>query len=103
MAELRQLVSAADGPMVSSPKYAHGVPGSLKNLLDWTIPTIRTDMRTPIPRDTRPTSGSSRRPAAPLHRAEAVAEDGPARGARLLDRSTPNSNSGTSPHTSRHN
>jgi NAD(P)H-dependent FMN reductase len=28
---------AADGVIVSSPEYAHGVPGGLKNALDWLV------------------------------------------------------------------
>jgi NAD(P)H-dependent FMN reductase len=30
-------VTAADGVVVSSPEYAHGVPGGLKNALDWLV------------------------------------------------------------------
>jgi chromate reductase, NAD(P)H dehydrogenase (quinone) len=37
VAELRARVIAADGWIVSSPEYAHGVPGSLKNALDWLV------------------------------------------------------------------
>lgn len=37
VAELRALVAAADGMLISSPEYAHGVPGSLKNALDWLV------------------------------------------------------------------
>ncbi|MBA3547736.1 MAG: NAD(P)H-dependent oxidoreductase [Nannocystis sp.] len=33
----RALLRAADGLLVSSPEYAHGVPGSLKNALDWVV------------------------------------------------------------------
>lgn len=29
--------SEADGVLISSPEYAHGVPGSLKNALDWVV------------------------------------------------------------------
>jgi NAD(P)H-dependent FMN reductase len=32
----RELI-AADGVLFSSPEYAHGVPGSLKNALDWVV------------------------------------------------------------------
>ena len=35
--ELRSRVIAADGWVISSPEYAHGVPGSLKNALDWLV------------------------------------------------------------------
>ena len=30
-------VMASDGVIVSSPEYAHGVPGGLKNALDWLV------------------------------------------------------------------
>jgi chromate reductase, NAD(P)H dehydrogenase (quinone) len=39
-AEARRLieaVSAADGVIISCPEYAHGVPGGLKNALDWLV------------------------------------------------------------------
>lgn len=34
---LRAQVGAADGVVISSPEYAHGMPGSLKNALDWLV------------------------------------------------------------------
>lgn len=34
---LRAALAAADGLLVSSPEYAHGVPGGLKNALDWIV------------------------------------------------------------------
>lgn len=30
-------ISNADGLIVSSPEYAHGIPGGLKNLFDWLV------------------------------------------------------------------
>jgi chromate reductase, NAD(P)H dehydrogenase (quinone) len=36
-ARLIEAVGAADGLVVSSPEYAHGVPGGLKNALDWLV------------------------------------------------------------------
>jgi len=35
--DFRTLLSAADGFLVSTPEYAHGVPGSLKNAFDWIV------------------------------------------------------------------
>jgi NAD(P)H-dependent FMN reductase len=35
--DLRARVAAADALLISSPEYAHGVPGSLKNALDWLV------------------------------------------------------------------
>lgn len=37
VAELRQLLIEADAVLISSPEYAHGVPGVLKNMLDWLV------------------------------------------------------------------
>lgn len=33
----RQLLNEADGVIICTPEYAFGVPGSLKNALDWTV------------------------------------------------------------------
>jgi NAD(P)H-dependent FMN reductase len=35
--EFRRLLANADGVIISSPEYAHGIPGSLKNALDWLV------------------------------------------------------------------
>ncbi len=35
--ELRRSVGRADGLLICSPEYARGVPGSLKNALDWLV------------------------------------------------------------------
>ena len=37
VADLRAQIGAADGLLFSSPEYARGVPGSLKNALDWLV------------------------------------------------------------------
>jgi Predicted flavoprotein len=37
VAELRRQVGEADALIISTPEYAHGVPGSLKNALDWLV------------------------------------------------------------------
>lgn len=36
-AELRRQVLGCDGLLISSPEYAHGVPGGMKNALDWIV------------------------------------------------------------------
>ncbi|HVV73580.1 MAG TPA: NAD(P)H-dependent oxidoreductase [Verrucomicrobiae bacterium] len=33
----RDLLRRADGVIICTPEYAHGVPGSLKNAIDWTV------------------------------------------------------------------
>ena len=38
--QLRARIGAADGLLFCSPEYAHGVPGSLKNALDWLVSSI---------------------------------------------------------------
>ena len=37
VADLRRRIGDADGLLISSPEYARGVPGSLKNALDWLV------------------------------------------------------------------
>jgi chromate reductase, NAD(P)H dehydrogenase (quinone) len=37
VAALRSQIGAADGLAICSPEYAHGIPGSLKNALDWLV------------------------------------------------------------------
>src|SRR5205807_8349215 len=37
VAKFRAEVARADALMISSPEYAHGVPGTLKNALDWLV------------------------------------------------------------------
>jgi NAD(P)H-dependent FMN reductase len=34
---LRELLKAADGVLICTPEYAYGMPGTLKNALDWTV------------------------------------------------------------------
>jgi chromate reductase len=36
-AALRAALQASDGFLIACPEYAHGVPGGLKNLLDWVV------------------------------------------------------------------
>ena len=37
VADLREQIGRADGVLISCPEYAHGIPGSFKNLLDWLV------------------------------------------------------------------
>ena len=37
VSDLRAFVAASDAILISSPEYAHGVPGTLKNALDWLV------------------------------------------------------------------
>ncbi len=38
--ELRALLAEVDGVLISSPEYAHGIPGALKNALDWLVSDV---------------------------------------------------------------
>jgi NAD(P)H-dependent FMN reductase len=40
VAALRREIGAADGLIVSSPEYAHGIAGSFKNMLDWLVGSL---------------------------------------------------------------
>lgn len=37
VADFRRQLRLADGVIISTPEYAHGVPGALKNALDWLV------------------------------------------------------------------
>lgn len=39
VAAFRNALHQADGILICTPEYAHGVPGSLKNAIDWTVGT----------------------------------------------------------------
>ncbi|QKJ65387.1 NAD(P)H-dependent oxidoreductase [Deefgea piscis] len=39
LAQLRDQIIAADGVLIASPEYAHGISGVMKNLLDWMVNT----------------------------------------------------------------
>ncbi len=39
-ADFRARIGRAEGLLISSPEYAHGVPGVLKNALDWLVPSV---------------------------------------------------------------
>lgn len=40
VANFRKQVSEADGVLICTPEYAIGVPGTLKNALDWTVSSL---------------------------------------------------------------
>ena len=35
--DFRSRLDASDGVIISSPEYAHGVPGAMKNAIDWVV------------------------------------------------------------------
>jgi chromate reductase, NAD(P)H dehydrogenase (quinone) len=55
--QLRALIAAADGVVISTPEYAHGIPGSLKNVLDWLVSTTVLDQKPTIVWSASPTGG----------------------------------------------
>src|SRR4051812_3889788 len=40
VAALRAAIGAVDGLVIATPEYAHGMPGSLKNALDWLVSAV---------------------------------------------------------------
>ncbi len=79
--DLRDQLKAADGVLICTPEYAFGVPGALKNALDWTVSSAEL-VNKPVALVTASTGGEKAH-AALLYILEAlsarVAED-----ARLL-------------------
>lgn len=53
---LRQLIREADGVLICTPEYAMGVPGTLKNALDWTVSSCEFSHK-PVALITASTSG----------------------------------------------
>lgn len=43
--ELRGMVSRSSVIIISTPEYAHGIPGSLKNALDWLVSTTALEKK----------------------------------------------------------
>jgi NAD(P)H-dependent FMN reductase len=43
--ELRQAIADADALLICTPEYAGDLPGSFKNLLDWTVGGIETEAK----------------------------------------------------------
>ncbi|HWA61349.1 MAG TPA: NADPH-dependent FMN reductase [Caulobacteraceae bacterium] len=40
VADLRREIGLCDGLVICSPEYAHGVAGTMKNALDWLVPSL---------------------------------------------------------------
>ncbi len=38
--ELRGMLNRSNAILISTPEYAHGIPGTLKNALDWLVSTV---------------------------------------------------------------
>ncbi|ASZ12225.1 NAD(P)H-dependent oxidoreductase [Chitinophaga pendula] len=56
VAALRAAIAAADAVLISTPEYAGGVPGVLKNAIDWTVSSM-TFSRKPVALITGSTAG----------------------------------------------
>jgi chromate reductase len=77
----RQLTEA-DGVLICSPEYAFGVPGALKNAIDWTVGSSEL-VNKPLALITA-ASGGDKAHAAWLHIFSALSADIPAGGALLI-------------------
>ncbi|QNK61060.1 NAD(P)H-dependent oxidoreductase [Pedobacter sp. PAMC26386] len=53
----RNILRAADGILICTPEYAVGVPGTLKNAIDWTVGTMEFSQK-PVALITAATSGA---------------------------------------------
>src|SRR6201996_3624451 len=62
VAELRQLITHADALIICTPEYAFGVPGQLKNALDWLVSSC-TLVDKPVVLITASSSGEYAHPA----------------------------------------
>ncbi|MES2702646.1 MAG: NAD(P)H-dependent oxidoreductase [Bacteroidota bacterium] len=78
----REAIKNADGVLICSPEYAFGVPGSLKNALDWTVSTGELVYK-PLALITAATGGDKAH-AALLHTFTALSCRIPADGALLI-------------------
>ncbi|HEY5748499.1 MAG TPA: NAD(P)H-dependent oxidoreductase [Chryseolinea sp.] len=68
--DLRDQLKAADGVLICTPEYAFGVPGALKNALDWTVSSAEL-VNKPVALITASTGGEKAH-AALLHILEAL-------------------------------
>lgn len=56
VAEFRALLKRADGLLIATPEYAFGMPGLLKNALDWTVSSGEFDKKPVAALSASPTS-----------------------------------------------
>jgi NAD(P)H-dependent FMN reductase len=78
----RQQLTAADGVFICSPEYAFGVPGALKNAIDWTVRSGEL-VNKPLALVTAASSGDKAH-AAWLHIFSALSANIPEGGALLI-------------------
>src|SRR3954469_23590163 len=78
----RHQLAAADGVLICSPEYAFGVPGALKNAIDWTVGSGEL-VNKPVALITAASSGDKAH-AAWLQIFSALSADIPAEGALLI-------------------
>jgi chromate reductase, NAD(P)H dehydrogenase (quinone) len=55
--ELRALLAPAQGLIISTPEYAHGIPGALKNALDWLVSSGELNHKPVLLINASPTGG----------------------------------------------
>jgi chromate reductase, NAD(P)H dehydrogenase (quinone) len=58
----RALLTNAAGILICCPEYAHGIPGSLKNALDWLVATVVTEHKPTVIWSASPTGGEFSHP-----------------------------------------
>jgi chromate reductase, NAD(P)H dehydrogenase (quinone) len=58
----RTLLKNSIGILICSPEYAHGIPGSLKNALDWLVATVVTEHKPLVIWSASPTGGEFSHP-----------------------------------------
>jgi chromate reductase, NAD(P)H dehydrogenase (quinone) len=73
---LRDAVGRADGLLIACPEYAHGVPGGMKNLLDWLVGSLEFPSKPVALLNTAPRAS---------HAQAQLREILPTMGARLMD------------------
>jgi chromate reductase, NAD(P)H dehydrogenase (quinone) len=83
VAAFRGLLAGANGVVICTPEYAFGVPGSLKNALDWTVGSGSLAGK-PLALITASTGGENAHAALMLILKHALAADIPADGSLLI-------------------